>query len=287
MQLDGAGRTAMVELIRSRPQCRLPFGPRPVMWYPRASRLPAVGVMSTLPFHRWTPQLRRAVMRARPEFFAWSVERQERYAVDIPKEDRARLNEALLAELFGRRYATPGAAAAAADDLPLDEQNIWNATVLPLYGIGEDCFVLNESFADGRSMLDFETLRDFDRRGSEPVERGDDAAEEGRVAHHAKHQEVRARQAIMVLIHVDEGTALHGVRQLRVARIGDEPEGAPLDDLHQVEEQWGPLRSRIRASEAVDHQRIARQVELDAGRRALRHVLEVGGDMIAAREYST
>jgi hypothetical protein len=101
-------------------------------------------------------------MRARPEFFAWSVERQERYAVEIPKEDRACLNEALLAELFGRHYSTRADATAAADDLPLDERNIWNETCLPLYGIGEDCFFLNESFAEGESILDFETLRDFD-----------------------------------------------------------------------------------------------------------------------------
>jgi hypothetical protein len=118
--------------------------------------------MTTLPFHRWSPQLRRAVMRARPEFFAWSVERRERYAVDIPKEDRACLDEALLAELFGRHYATRADATAAADDLPLGEQNVWNETWLPLYGIGEDCIFLNESFAEGESILDFETLRDFD-----------------------------------------------------------------------------------------------------------------------------
>jgi hypothetical protein len=118
--------------------------------------------MTTFPFHRWSPQLRRAVMRARPEFFAWSVDRQERYAVDVPKEDRACLNEALLGELFGRHYGTRADAAAAADDLPLDQQNIWNETLLPLYGIGEDCFFLNESFAEGKSILDFETLRDFD-----------------------------------------------------------------------------------------------------------------------------
>jgi hypothetical protein len=122
----------------------------------------ALGSMMTLPFQRWSPALRRAVIKARPEFFAWSVEQRERYAVDVPKEDRARLNVALLAELFGRHYANPADATAAADDLALDAQNIWNETWLPLYGIGEDCFFLNESFADGSSLLDFETLRDFD-----------------------------------------------------------------------------------------------------------------------------
>jgi hypothetical protein len=101
-------------------------------------------------------------MRARPEFFAWPVERREQYAAAMPDEDRACLDEALLAELFGRHYATRADATAAADDLPLEERNIWNETWLPLCGIGEDCIFLNESFAEGKSLLDFETLMDFD-----------------------------------------------------------------------------------------------------------------------------
>jgi hypothetical protein len=66
---------------------------------------------------------------------------------------------------------------------------------------------------------------------------------------------------------------------LRAARIGDEPEGAPLDDLDQVENHSVPLGARVRAAEAVDHQRIARQVELDTGRRSRSHVLEIGLDI--------
>lgn len=84
--------------------------------------------MTTPAFHRWSPQLRRAVMRTRPEFFAWPVERRERYAVATPEDDLARLNEALLSELFGRHYPTRADMAAAIDDLPLAEQNIWNET---------------------------------------------------------------------------------------------------------------------------------------------------------------
>lgn len=135
----------------------------------------------TLPFQRWGPQLRRAMMRARPEFFAWAVERQEQYAVDLPKEERACLQKALLAELFGRHYATRADANAAVDDLSPDEQSIWNETLLPLYGIGEDSFFLNESFADGKSILDFETLRDFDEADHQFQEctRKEDAQRQG------------------------------------------------------------------------------------------------------------
>src|SRR4030095_3956162 len=117
--------------------------------------------MTSTPLQHWSPQLRRAVMRVRPEFFAWPAERQERYGVAVPRKDRARLYHELLAELFGRRVSTREAATAA-DKLTLEEQEVWNETVLPLEGIGEDCFYLNELFRGRKTILDFETLRAFD-----------------------------------------------------------------------------------------------------------------------------
>lgn len=122
-------------------------------------------------------------MRARPEFFAWGAERQEGYGVAVPPEDQARLDEALLAELFGRSYATRADATAAADSLTLDEQDVWNGVILPLQGIGEDCFSFNESFAAGQTILDFETLRDFDEadhRFQEEARKRDDAGYSGK-----------------------------------------------------------------------------------------------------------
>jgi len=106
--------------------------------------------------------LRRAMMRVRPEYFAWPPEQRERYGVAIPEDDSAHLDAALLEELFGRTYASRDEAVAAARDLPLSDLNRWNETCLPLTGIGEDCFYLNECFAEGKSILDFEALRDFD-----------------------------------------------------------------------------------------------------------------------------
>jgi hypothetical protein len=122
-------------------------------------------------------------MRTRPEFFAWPVERQERYGVVIPAEDRACFEQALLEELFGRVFATPAEAVSAADRLALDEQNLWNEVVLPLLGIGEDCFFLNEVLAYDKTILDFETVRDFDEndyRFQEEARRKDDPGYSGR-----------------------------------------------------------------------------------------------------------
>jgi hypothetical protein len=101
-------------------------------------------------------------MKVRPEFFAWTPERQERYGVSMTKEDEAAFDHALLAELFGRRYITRTDAVEAARDLTTEEQHVWNETLLPLHGIGEDCFYLHEWLGEGVTILDFPTLRDYD-----------------------------------------------------------------------------------------------------------------------------
>jgi hypothetical protein len=98
----------------------------------------------------------------RPEYFSWGIKRRERYGVAIPSADAASLDKALLKELFGKVYATGKEAAVAADQLSLVQQDRWNEAVLPLHGIGEDCFYLNESFPKRKNILHFETLRDFD-----------------------------------------------------------------------------------------------------------------------------
>lgn len=103
-------------------------------------------------------------MKARPEFFAWPAEQQARWGLAMPEQDCACFDEALLAELFGRVYATQAEATAAAHRLPLEEQNLWNEVVLPLHGIGEDCFFLNEAFPEDESLLNFETVRDYDEK---------------------------------------------------------------------------------------------------------------------------
>ena len=101
-------------------------------------------------------------MKVRPAYFGWSSAERERYGVAIPEEDYERLCQALLQELWRRKIHSSKAAARAAYHLPLDEQHRWNETVLPLTGIGDDCFFLNEGFATGKSILDFPTLLAYD-----------------------------------------------------------------------------------------------------------------------------
>jgi len=122
-------------------------------------------------------------MKARPEFFGWTSERQELWRISMPADDRACFEEALLEELFGRTFATRADAVEAVDQLSLAEQNLWNETVLPLHGLGEDCFFLNEVFEDRKAKLDFETVRDYDESDylfQESVRKEEDPGYSGR-----------------------------------------------------------------------------------------------------------
>jgi hypothetical protein len=109
----------------------------------------------------WTPELRRAVMVAKPEFFAWPAQEQLRYRIDLPDRDREAIVAALLRETGHRRPAAL-ARLESRGRIALPLQNQINEWLLPLTGIGEDAFVLNEQMAEGQSILDFETLHAYD-----------------------------------------------------------------------------------------------------------------------------
>jgi hypothetical protein len=127
-------------------------------------------------FQIWRPELRRAVMKVQPEYFSWPLERREQYSASFPDEDREQFEAALQSELFGG--SSSAEAKEAADHLADDELQLWNETILPFFGIGEDCFYLNEWFASDKTILEFTTLRDFDEydyRFQEEARKNDDA----------------------------------------------------------------------------------------------------------------
>jgi hypothetical protein len=102
-------------------------------------------------------------MAARPDFFSLPLVERERFAAHLSRADRAALERVLLEELFGIAATTDDEVVRAMDELDLDQCNVVNATVLPLFGIGKDCFFLNEHFAEGDSLLNYETVADWDR----------------------------------------------------------------------------------------------------------------------------
>lgn len=131
------------------------FQTRALSLYPRRTS----GYRTTLRLKRWRPELRRAMMRVRPEYFSWSAEEQDRYGVNIPFEDRERLDQAIQGELFGHKIHS---SKVTTSNIPIDKQNRLNEAILPLTGIGEDCFYLNEGLGEGKTILSFPTLRSYD-----------------------------------------------------------------------------------------------------------------------------
>jgi hypothetical protein len=111
--------------------------------------------------------LRRAIIYAVPEYYSWSVIEQERYRLNLPKEQAFRVHQALLKSLFDIVVSTKEdveEAMAAFDD---EQHLLMNSTLLPFHGIGEDDFFLNESLPEGTTLLDFETLGDYARNDHE------------------------------------------------------------------------------------------------------------------------
>ena len=132
---------------------------------------------------RWRPELRRAMMRVRPEFFSWPVEKRERYGTRLPEEDKHRLDQALMKELFGARVRSWKRDTSGGKRIPLRELNRWNDAILPLVGVGEDCFYLNEWLQENKTILDFPTLRDYDEddyRYQETARKQDDHSYESK-----------------------------------------------------------------------------------------------------------
>jgi hypothetical protein len=108
------------------------------------------------------PALRRAFMWVNPDYFVWPVEEQERYRVSMPEGDAFRIRQALLKELFGIHVKSAEEMEAAVDAFTDKEHVALNKALLPVVGIGEDSFFLNEFLSEDRTLLDFRTLYDYD-----------------------------------------------------------------------------------------------------------------------------
>lgn len=135
--------------------------------------------MTQLNLDQWSPELRRAVIAVRPEFFTWPVEQQTHYRVTLPDNDRAAIVKLLLTDIGGQVAVAEMVALDKDGRQPLDLQNQLNERLQPLVGIGEDSFYLNEYLGDEISILNFDTLRaydEYDHEFQENARTGDDPA---------------------------------------------------------------------------------------------------------------
>lgn len=102
-----------------------------------------------LDFDRFPPPLRQALMSVEPAFFGWDASRQDRYRRDMPDAALGQLEQKLGAgDGSGDGHGSPG----------FDAINKINAMKLRLFGIGADCFWLNEH---GSGWYDMDTIADL------------------------------------------------------------------------------------------------------------------------------
>lgn len=102
-----------------------------------------------LDLERLPPTLRQALMAVEPAFFGWDASRQDRYRREMPSAVHEKLDQRLEA-VVGSSHG-PGRHR-------FDVVNEVNALALPLFGIGEDCFWLNEP---GSGWYDMDTVADL------------------------------------------------------------------------------------------------------------------------------
>ncbi len=93
------------------------------------------------------PELKRAIMRFAPDYFSWNEKRQEEYRVRMPEEDAFNIRKLLMAELFGIAVKNEDEMDEAERHMNEAQWSTINGAMLPLLGIGENYFFLNESFA--------------------------------------------------------------------------------------------------------------------------------------------
>ncbi len=103
----------------------------------------------------------RALMAGSPEYFSWSPEAQERFRAMPGKQARCRMEQVLLKQVLGIECSASGASEVW-DELTLDQLNEINPADLLTRGIGEDFIYLNESMDEDVSLLNFDTLYDYD-----------------------------------------------------------------------------------------------------------------------------
>ncbi len=109
-----------------------------------------------------SPELKKAIIKIVPDYFSWDQKRQEQYRVDTPKEDAFKIRQFLLRELFDISVSNKDELEEAWRAMNEAQCSKINAALLPIKGIGEDFFYLNEVFCSQKNLLSFETLYDYD-----------------------------------------------------------------------------------------------------------------------------
>ena len=104
---------------------------------------------------------RKALIAADTLYHAWTNERQEHFRATMHEDARKRIQCVLIEALLGIKCTT-AEINEAWNDIPTAKMNIVNWAKLLTEGIGENYIYLNECMAKDKSLLDFNTLHDYD-----------------------------------------------------------------------------------------------------------------------------
>lgn len=110
---------------------------------------------------KWNTILRRAVIRVQPDYFALPEVERKNYRLQLNTEDGFRIRQTVLKELFGIVVNTTEELDAMLDTFDDSQYLSLNSTLLPLQGIGENNFFLNEDLPEDVTLLDFNTVGDY------------------------------------------------------------------------------------------------------------------------------
>ena len=111
----------------------------------------------------WSAVLRQAVIRVKPDYFALSETEREQYRLNLNTEDDFRIRHSVTRDLFGISVSTAAELDAILDTFDDSQYLSLNSTLLPLQGIGEDNFFLDEYLPSDVTLLDFCTVGDYAR----------------------------------------------------------------------------------------------------------------------------
>ncbi|MCH8536426.1 MAG: hypothetical protein LAT66_01525 [Alkalimonas sp.] len=104
---------------------------------------------------------RKALIAADPGYYSWPEQQQELFRATMSEQAHSRVDSVLLKDILGIS-CSPDEAADIWQDLPLSKLNPLNWAKLLTRGIGDDYIFLNESMAANTSLLDFNTLYQYD-----------------------------------------------------------------------------------------------------------------------------
>lgn len=104
---------------------------------------------------------RQALIAADKSYYSWSPEQQEKFRATMSEPAQNKVESILLNSLLDFK-STPENAGEIWSELPLSKLDNLNWAKLLVTGIGDDYIFLNESMAENVSLLDFNSLYDYD-----------------------------------------------------------------------------------------------------------------------------